>query len=202
MCAAPGSKTTQISALSGNRARITAVENNTNRFNALKSNVNIQGAININFIRESAQRLFLSHPQYLNYFDKILSDVPCTNEGLIRDLDSLDLSFWNIKNARKLSLLQKKLISSAIAMLKNGGILVYSTCTYSIEENEQVVDWVLKKFPYMKIRKIELTGIPVCSGITSWKGKTFDPDITKTIRVLPDDLYEAFFIAKLEKIRD
>lgn len=199
MCAAPGSKTTHIAALSGNKATITAVENNTNRFNALKRNVGAQGAANVNFIRESSQRLFLSHPQYLNYFDKVLCDVPCSNEGLIRDLDSHDLSFWNIKNAKKLSLLQKKLVSSAIATLKNGGTLVYSTCTYSIEENEQVIDWILKKFPYMKIREIKLSNIPFLPGMVSWKDKTFSPDIAMTIRILPDDLYEAFFIVKLVK---
>jgi len=201
LCAAPGSKTTHIATLSCSQAHITAVENNSNRFNALKRNVEAQGVAGVSFIRESGQRLFLSHPQYVNYFDKILCDVPCSNEGLIRDLDSQDFSFWNIKSARKLSVLQKKLISSAITMLKDGGTLVYSTCTYSVEENEQVIDWVLKKFPYMRVQKIELEGIPVFSGLASWRGKSLNHDVEMSVRILPDNIYEAFFIAKLVKMR-
>jgi NOL1/NOP2/sun family putative RNA methylase len=199
LCAAPGSKTTQIAVLSDNGAHITAVENNVSRFNALKNNAATQGVSDIEFIKCSAQRLLSLNPQFMNYFDKVLCDVPCSNEGLIRDPDSYDFSFWNPKNARKLAVLQKKLVSSAISMLKNGGTLIYSTCTYSVEENEQIIDWVLKKFPYMKIEGIHLENISTVQGLTLWKEKTFSPGLAKTVRILPGKMYEAFFIAKLER---
>jgi 16S rRNA (cytosine1407-C5)-methyltransferase len=199
LCAAPGSKTTHITALSDNKAKITAVENNVNRFNLLKDNCKNQGATNVLFIRASSQNLLNFYPQFTNFFDKVLCDVPCSNDGLIRAPDSYDFKYWNPKLPKKLSNLQKKLIASGINMLKNGGTLVYSTCTYSVEENEQVINWALKTFPEMEITEINLENIHIIPGIKAWKGKVFDKGIQKTARILPSNYYEAFFIAKLVK---
>jgi NOL1/NOP2/sun family putative RNA methylase len=201
LCAAPGSKTSHIAALSGNKANITAVENNTGRFNSMKRNIEIQGVSNINFIKASSQNLLSTHPQYLNYFDKVLCDVPCSNEGLIRNLDNYDFKYWNPKNAKNISNLQKKLVASGIKMLKPGGTLIYSTCTYSVEENEQVIDWVLKKFPEMSIEYLDLKETPHICGLCNWREKVFDSDLAKTVRILPTKHFESFFIAKLEKRR-
>jgi len=199
LCAAPGSKTSHIAALSSNKAYITAVENNTGRFNSMKRNIEIQGVSNINFIRASSQNLPSFYPKYLNYFDKVLCDVPCSNEGLIRNPNECDFKFWNTKLAKKLSNLQKKLIASGIKMLRPGGIMVYSTCTYSVEENEQVIDWALKKFPEMQIIDLDLKGIPKIYGVENYKEKTFNNEVRKAVRILPNKHFEAFFISKLEK---
>ncbi len=199
VCAAPGSKTTHMAVMAGNRAKIVAVENNINRLNSLKDNCLNQGTVNISFIKASSQNLPGSFPQYTNFFDKVLCDVPCSNEGLIRDPVSYDFKFWNPKLPKRLSNLQKKLVSSGIKMLKKGGILVYSTCTFSIEENEQVINWALKTFPEMEMAGIKLENIPVLPGITAWKGKIFNPNVGKTARILPNKHFEAFFIAKMTK---
>lgn len=200
LCSAPGSKTSHIAALSENKSEITAVENNVKRLNALKINLELQGVTNVSFIRASAQALPFSNPGLLNYFDKVLCDVPCSNEGLIREPGSYDFSYWNPKNAKQLSQLQKKIVSAGIKMLKPGGTLVYSTCTYSVEENEGVVDWALKKFKNVKIEAISPDGVSFQSGITNWKGKKFYKSIQKAERILPDRNYEAFFIVKLVKL--
>lgn len=199
LCAAPGSKTTQLAALSDNSAKITAVENNINRFNLLKRVVENQDAKNINFIRASSQNLPCLYPQYINYFDKVLCDVPCSNEGLIREPDTHDFKYWNPKLPKKLSNLQKKILASGIRMLKPKGILVYSTCTYSVEENEQVINWALKKFPEMKMEKLEINYANKINGLTTWRGKKFQDDIRETLRIIPNEHFEAFFIAKLVK---
>jgi NOL1/NOP2/sun family putative RNA methylase len=199
LCAAPGSKTTHISALSENKAKIVAVENNINRLNSLKDNCKNQGVTNIDFIRASSQSLLRICPQFSGFFDKVLCDVPCSNEGLIRVPSSYNFKYWNPKLAKKLSSLQKKLIFSGINMLKTEGELVYSTCTYSVEENEQVINWALEKFPQMEVENINLGNLPTMSGIKTWKGKTFNENIKRTVRILPSNHYEAFFIAKLAK---
>ncbi len=173
MCAAPGSKTSQIAEESGNLAQITAVENNRNRFFTLKNNLEKQGVKNFTLILEAAQFLDRNHPELIGSFDKILLDAPCSNEGFISLDDQATLERWNPKLPGKLSKLQKKLVSTGIKLLKPGGTLVYSTCTFSKEENEEVIEWVLKKFPEMKLEKLK--------------------------RVTPDRLYSGFFFAKLLK---
>lgn len=173
MCAAPGSKTTQIAVLTNNQAQITAVENNKNRFFALKKNLEDQNARTEALLLESAQFLPKNHPELLATFDKVLVDSPCSNEGLICLCDDRALDRWNPKLAKKLSQLQKKLIAGGIQMLKPGGTLVYSTCTFSREENEEVAKWTLEKFPEMKLKKME--------------------------RVPPTSLLSGFFLAKFVK---
>lgn len=199
LCAAPGSKTSHLAVLGENKANITAVENNINRFNMLKKNVEIQGVKNINFIKASSQNLPYLYPQYLNYFDKVLCDVPCSNEGLIREPNNYDFKYWNPKLPKKLSNLQKKILASGIRMLKPKGTLLYSTCTYSVEENEQVISWALKRFPEMKMEKLEINYADKINGLTTWRGKKFQDDIRETLRIIPNEHFEAFFIAKLVK---
>src|SRR5688572_21883076 len=83
LCAAPGSKTSLIAQLSNNEIELTAVENNYSRFVALKKNLENLGVINVRFIKEDSTNLDLNHPELLGYFDKVLLDAPCSNEGLI-----------------------------------------------------------------------------------------------------------------------
>ena len=106
---------------------------------------------------------------------------------------------WNIKTVFNLSKMQKSLLSSAIELLKPGGEIVYSTCTHSPEENEQVVDYILKNHPEMKIEKITLP-IKFTQGITNWKDEKYAKDLKYSCRIYPHETnIEGFFIAKLRK---
>ena len=96
---------------------------------------------------------------------------------------------------------QKGLILSAFRLLKPGGILVYSTCTFSVEENEEVVNWLLKKDERALVRNIELSNIKTYPTQRKIRKKDFHPSITKCKRIFPNDLMENFFIAKIEKKR-
>jgi 16S rRNA (cytosine967-C5)-methyltransferase len=174
MCAAPGGKTSHIAQITQNKAEITAVENNKNRFFALKENLEKLGIPQTSLFLEAAQFLDKNHPDLIGTFDKVLLDAPCSNEGIVCLSNPKALEKWNPKHAKRLSQLQKKLIATGIRMLKPGGFLVYSTCTFSKEENEEVIDWALKKFPQMKVGSQK--------------------------RIIPDGKFTGFFAARLLKL--
>ncbi|HSX39179.1 MAG TPA: RsmB/NOP family class I SAM-dependent RNA methyltransferase [Candidatus Saccharimonadales bacterium] len=190
LCAAPGSKTSQIANLTNNSAHIVAVENNSNRFHALKSNLEMQKITNVQVILSNGVGFDRDNPQFANYFDKVLVDAPCSNEGIINLSDNNALAYWNSKTAKKLSKLQKALLATGLRCLKKGGKLVYSTCTFSTEENEEVVAWALKKFPEMHLSEIKLPLQNTTSGLLG---------VSEALRILPDKYFTGFFVALFEQ---
>lgn len=197
MCASPGSKTSQMALLGQNQALITAVENNRARYFSMIKNMETQSVENVEFLLDNAYLLDKKYPKFQRYFDKVLLDAPCSNEGLLNLDDAGSFEKWNPKTPEHLSRLQKKLISGGLNMLKVGGILVYSTCTFSVEENEEVIDWALKKFPKTKLLEcgvVKSLSKTTC-GLTSYKKKTFSGELAKSVRILPTDIYNGFFIA-------
>lgn len=176
MCAAPGSKTSQLALMAENAAEIVAVDNNKKRLFKLKSNLEIQQIENVKIIGASGVGLERRFKEYNEYFDKILIDAPCSNEGLICLSDKDSIEAWNPKASKRLAKLQKKLITSGIKMLKVGGILVYSTCTFNKEENENIVIWLLSK--YKNISMMEQR------------------------KIIPDGLFTGFFAVKFVKLAE
>ena len=186
MCAAPGSKTTQMAALSCNKAMITACEKNKIRFERLKYNLEKQGATRVGLIAKDARYLdnFFS-------FDKIMLDSPCSGSGTI-NINDKDLSnvFTEELITRSVKT-QLELIKKAVKILKKDGELIYSTCSILKEENEQIIEKALKLggleiVPIDKSRFTDIRFLP-----TKLKG---------TICIMPTNLYEGFFVAKLKKI--
>lgn len=187
MTAAPGGKTTQIAALSNNQALITACEKNKIRLERLKYNVEKQGANKVNVMNIDARKL----DDYFS-FDKILLDAPCSGSGTIYLNDN------DIKNKLTEELIKRskdtqiELLKKAIKLLKPGKELVYSTCSILKEENEQNIQKILKmgEIEIIPINKEKLNGIQLLP--VSIKG---------TICVLPTELYEGFYVAKIKKIK-
>ena len=185
MAAAPGGKTTQMSALSENKALITACEKNKIRAERLRYNIEKQGANRVNILTEDARNL----DSYFS-FDKILLDAPCSGSGTINiENDSLEKIFTEELIHRSIKT-QYELLKKAVSILKSGHEMVYSTCSILEEENEKNIEKILKS-PNVELVPIE--------------EKLFD-DITLlstklhgTIVVAPSELYEGFFIAKLRK---
>ncbi|MEP7103818.1 MAG: RsmB/NOP family class I SAM-dependent RNA methyltransferase [Candidatus Dojkabacteria bacterium] len=200
LCAAPGSKTGLIAAITTNEAKIVAVEKGRNRFFKMRELLDNQGVKNVRTILMDANLIGKKMPDLLESFDKVLVDAPCSNEGSLNLTSETGLKFWSEKEPRKLSKLQKGLLNSALKLLKKGGTLVYSTCTYSVEENEQVVDWALRKWPGIKLEDIDLPIDNVDKGRTEWNERNFDKSLDKTIRVLPNENWNGFFIAKIKKL--
>ena len=192
MTAAPGSKTTQIAMLSKNKANLLAVEKNPIRYKKLKYNLKLQDAkvktININSII-----LPKKFPEFKNFFDKILLDSPCSSEGRFNTQNPKTFKFWSIKKIKRMQKTQKILLNKAVEMLKPNGILVYSTCTLNKKENEEVLEWILKKHPNLKLESINLK-IPEKNIV---KGKT--KNTKRALRILPDTTFGGFFIAKIRK---
>lgn len=142
--AAPGSKTTQMAALMENKGTIIANDNDISRISILASNIERCGAMNVLVARHDAVILCEKFLKLGIKFDKILLDVPCSGEGTTRSSPKTFI-MWNPKMIKKLGRMQRKFIASAVPLLKEGGELVYSTCTYAPEENEKNVDFLIKE---------------------------------------------------------
>ncbi|MBU1129218.1 MAG: RsmB/NOP family class I SAM-dependent RNA methyltransferase [Nanoarchaeota archaeon] len=198
LCAAPGSKTTQVVAEMKNTGNVFANEVSLGRLRILASNLERCGTTNTLITKKDGIILCKRFKELGIFPDKILVDAPCSGEGTLRSSYQTYL-MWNEKTIKRLSKIQKKLVESAIEILKSGGEMIYSTCTHAPEENEEVVNWVLENFPEMKLENIELP-IKTRPGLTKWQDKEFSSELKKCARVYPhDNDTEGFFVAKLKK---
>ena len=197
LCAAPGSKTTELAEMMLNKGTLIANEVSLNRVKMLVYNtdrLNIMNTAVINTKGEWLSKIYDSH------FDKVLVDAPCSGLGIIQKKEEIS-NWWSQETAERLGDLQLRLLIAAIKMVKTGGVVVYSTCTLTPEENEFIIDKVIKKYP-VELEEIEL---PVKSheGFTSYKGNILDSTLSKTRRIIPWEVNsDGFFIAKLRKIGD
>ena len=199
--ASPGSKTTQIASLMQNQGTVIANDLKLNRIKILSSNLERCGVTNTIISRKDAVAFCanLSKSSFPK-FDKILLDVPCSGEGTLRSTPKTYL-MWNPKIIKKFSRQQKKFIAFALKCLKPQGILVYSTCTHTPEENEEILDFALKNFP-VKIESIHLP-LKCRPGITKWNNQSYTNQIQKACRIYPQDNdSEGFFISKLTLLEE
>ena len=176
MAAAPGGKTTQIAAITGNKSYITACEKNKIRAERLKYNLQKQGVGCVNVMLEDARKLsdFFS-------FDKILLDAPCSGSGTETIFDKN----FNRELVQRSSKTQEELLRKALKILKPGGEMIYSTCSILAQENENILKKVGAKI--IPIEPIE--GIPL-----------LPTSIDGVMCVCPTELYEGFFVARIKKI--
>ncbi len=194
LCAAPGSKTTQLSELMNNKGTIVANEIDVRRIRALVFNIDRLNLVNIGVINNKGELL---SKIYDNYFDKVLVDAPCSSLGIIQKRGEVT-DWWSIEHSERLHSIQLKLLIAAIKMAKPGGEIVYSTCTLSVEENELVLEKVLKNYP-VEIQKINIP-IKTIDGKTEFGSKTLNSQLEHTHRILPWEINsDGFFIAKLIK---
>ncbi len=150
MCAAPGSKSTHLAQLMNNRGKLILLEKNQKRIASLEINLRRMGVVNsiiFNIDAVEIEKLNLKPT-------KVLLDAPCTGEGLIREDKSRKKS-RNIEDIEKMAKIQKKLLIAGLKVLKKGGYLLYSTCSIGPEENEFVVDSVLKGTSEFEIIKLD-----------------------------------------------
>lgn len=172
IAAAPGSKTTQIAALMHNTGSIVANDNSRIRGYKLEANLKIQGVTNTKIVISAGQSIWQTYPEQ---FDRALVDAPCSMEGTFTTTNPKTYEHWTPKAVKELVKRQKWLLRSAVSATKPGGIIVYSTCTMEPAENENVVEWILKK----EQGKLEL--------------------VEPMTHIYPSELMEGFFVAKLQK---
>ncbi len=143
VAAAPGSKTTQIAARMGNKGGILANEFSASRVKVLHANISRCGISNVALTHFDGRVFGAALPER---FDAILLDAPCSGEGVVRK-DPDALKNWSPESNQQIAETQRELIDSAFHALRPGGTLVYSTCTLNREENEEVVQWLLARYP-------------------------------------------------------
>ncbi|MBY8980505.1 MAG: RsmB/NOP family class I SAM-dependent RNA methyltransferase [Candidatus Lokiarchaeota archaeon] len=195
MCAAPGGKATHLAQIMNNEGNLILIERNRNRIPALEINLRRLGVSNSIIINEDAVNLSKMNLKA----DKILLDAPCTGEGLIRQ-DSSRKRSKTMKDINKLSSIQRKLLKTGLNSLNPGGQLLYSTCSIAPEENELVIDDVLKDNSDFAIVKIPYNyGV---KGIIDVYNKTLREDIKYSQRLYPH-LHNTigFFISLIQKIK-
>lgn len=202
MCAAPGSKTTQIAMYMQNKGILVANDVAGARLRALGMNMQRCGVRNsvLTMMQEHRfQRIANEHPEFR--FDRILVDAPCSGTGTIRK-SLRTILMWNPLGITKLNRIQRNLIDVAFNLLKSNGVMVYSTCTIEPEENEAVVSYLLDKYPNARLEDIDdsALGIKRTKAITHFQDLKIRPEVEKCLRIHPyDNDTEGFFVARIRK---
>jgi len=200
MCAAPGSKTSQIAMYMQNNGLLIANDVSGSRLKALGMNLQRCGVSN-SIITMMQENRFEKIIESNVLFDRILVDAPCSGTGTIRK-SLKTILMWNPSGISKLSRIQKRLIDTGFRLLKKGGVMVYSTCTIEPEENEAVVSFLLDKYPNAHLEDIDASVLDIkrTPAITRFKDMNINPDVIKCLRIHPyDNDTEGFFVARIRK---
>lgn len=197
LAAAPGGKTLILAGLMNNTGWLSAVEPSRERFFRLCDNLKQQGVSNAHTYMTDGRSVGKKCPEM---FDKILLDAPCSSEARFKTYDSKSMSYWSLNKVKETSKLQKRLLLSAYDALKPGGKLLYSTCSFSPEENESPLQYLLDRHGET------LTTVPLTlpfdniqKPLEAWGKERYDERIQNAIRILPTDTLDGFFICLLEK---
>lgn len=194
LCAAPGGKTTELGAKLQKKGVLFSNDISISRTKALLHNIELNGIPNIVVMSEESSKLA---PRLEGYFDKILVDAPCSGEGMFRK-DPAMVKAWGPEKVELYSSIQREIIVDAAKMLKPGGLMIYSTCTFAPEENEQSMEYLLEQCPEMS-----LVELPMYEGFDQghpeWS-KTGREDLKRCRRLWPHRIEgEGHFVALLKK---
>ena len=185
MAAAPGGKTTQIAALTGNQAMITACEMNRARAERLRFNVQRQGATRVTVMNVDSRNL-----DDLFSFDRILLDAPCSGSGTVQLGDPRSKGQFTPAFLDKTARMQETLLLKALRLLRPGCEMIYSTCSVLERENEEIVRRAMKRTGAQLVPLEAPDTVP-----------RLPVTLPGTLCVCPDALYEGFFVAKLRRVR-
>lgn len=197
LCAAPGNKTLQAAVHMQNRGTIIANDKSKHRLGIMRRNIERLGITNIAILQSDAANL----PKRLGHFDRVLADVPCSCQGTSRkNPEVLRLGFR--PGARQRG--QTSILRKAVQRCRVGGRVAYSTCTYAPEENEAVVDQILREADgALRLLPARLPGLIGSDGLSHWQGQDFDASLSLCLRVYPHHQNTGgFFVALLEKVAE
>ncbi|MBL8892700.1 MAG: RsmB/NOP family class I SAM-dependent RNA methyltransferase [Planctomycetaceae bacterium] len=199
MAAAPGGKTLHIAAMMGGEGFLSAVEPVQSRFFKLKANLRRGGAAFVRTYQLDARRVpNKTGPR----FDRILLDAPCSGEARFHVAEPDSYKNWSLRKIRECHSKQRGLIRAGFAALKPGGRMLYCTCSYAPEENEAVVDELLRTESESALNEIHLPVERWQPGLPEWQGHRFSDSMSRCRRILPDHLYDGMFMAMIQKLTD
>jgi tRNA (cytosine49-C5)-methyltransferase len=197
MCASPGGKTSHLAQIMNNSGLIVANELYRKRHIPLAHTLLRLGVLNVVLTSYQAQEFPVNQQ-----FDYVLADVPCSGEGRVRNMNNTEDVSRTPKKSRGHSLqdIQKKIILHGCDLLKDGGEMLYSTCTYNPEENESVVNFLLQNRD-AQLLPIDL-GLDYEKGLTQWRDEKYDRQLERTARFYPHRIDSVgFFMARICKGR-
>lgn len=200
LCAAPGGKTALIATAMGGRGTVVANDVDYLRLRAVRHIVERLGLTNVSITRYNGANL----PRDAGAFDRALVDAPCSCEGTARKNPEV-LDMCGVDESLRHQGLQKALLRKAVQLCRPGGRIVYATCTFAAEENEAVVDAVLREVgeATVQVVPVQVSGLKVTPGFTEWYGQRFHPSLAHAVRVWPHhNDTGGFFVAVLEKAPD
>lgn len=193
LCAAPGSKTTQIAQYMKNKGILMANDAQGKRLSALGINLQRCGVTNTIITKMNGEKI-----KGQEIFDKILVDAPCSGTGTIRRSYKI-AEMWSPGLVERMAKTQLKLLKNAFRLLKKGGTLVYSTCTLEPQENEEIIHKLLETEKKAQIQEIKLN-IKRTPPITKFQNKEYTEEVKKCLRIHPQDNdSEGFFVTKITK---
>lgn len=194
VCAAPGGKATELGAKLCGRGVLIANDISNSRAKGLLKNLEVFGIGNMLTVSEEPGKLIEYFPEY---FDKILIDAPCSGEGMFRK-DKKMVKAWEEHGPEFFSKLQRSIIMQAADMLRPGGMLLYSTCTFDALENEGTIEYLLEQHPEFIIKEMRsYEGFESGKPEVSASGRE---DLQKTVRIFPHKMHgEGHYLALLQK---
>ncbi|MCL2324970.1 MAG: RsmB/NOP family class I SAM-dependent RNA methyltransferase [Proteobacteria bacterium] len=197
LCAAPGSKTTQIATAMGHKGCLYANDLAGKRMTPLAARLDATHVSHAVLYNRAAERLTHILPPI---FDRVLADVPCSGLGNVMALPENRSRYERAKNPSAMSHLQYRILLTGCRLLRVGGRLVYSTCSLDPHENEAVIQEVVSRLPFRLLEPPDVAGLCLREGLTSWQGETYDASLARCRRVRPwENDTQGFFVAVLEK---
>ncbi len=197
LAAAPGSKTLQIAGLASPGDEIAAVELVRKRKFKLLDNLKRHGADHVRVFLQDGTKVWKYRPEH---FDRVLLDAPCSSEGRFQLDDESTFSYWSTSKVKEMVRKQRRLLFSAVHALKPGGVLVYSTCAISPDENEGAVDHILSAFEgCLEVAPIAFDAPERVDALLEWRNKPLSSQLSGACRLLPSERLEGFFVCKFIK---
>lgn len=200
LAAAPGGKTLHLAACMAGQGQLSAVEKVKARFFRLKENLRRHDAMWIRTFLMDGSLVQFKTPER---FDRVLLDAPCSSEGRFLAAEPERFARWSERKIAEMVRKQSRLLEAALCALKPGGVAVYSTCSFAPEENEGVIDTVLRRFgDAICVEELprELRELPdALPGLSHFRAQRFSPALQHSRRLMPNHTQHGFFVARLRK---